>query len=138
MMMAQVKLDIITPERVVYSQPVDMVVARAIDGDIGIMPGHTPLVTALETSVLKIIKDGEETPVPISDGFLEVKPEQVNVIVRTAELPEEIDVERAREARERAQRRLREERSRIDETRARAALERAMARIDAAEKRDQF
>jgi len=137
-MMAQVKLDIITPERVVYRQPVDMLVARAIDGDIGIMPGHTPLVTALETSVLKIIKDGEEIPVPISDGFLEVKPDQINVIVRTAELPEEIDVERAREARERAQRRLREERSRIDETRAQAALERAIARIDAVEKRDQF
>ena len=137
-MMAQVKLDIITPERVVYRQPVDMVVARAIDGDIGIMPGHTPLVTALETSVLKIIKDGEEIPVPISDGFLEVKPDQINVIVRTAELPEEIDVERAREARERAERRLREERARFDETRAQAALERAIARIDAVEKRDQF
>jgi len=137
-MMAQVKLDIITPERVVYRQPVDMLVARAIDGDIGIMPGHTPLVTALETSVLKIIKDGEETPVPISDGFLEVKPDQINVIVRTAELPEEIDVERAREARERAERRLREERARFDETRAQAALERAIARIDAVEKRDQF
>ena len=137
-MMAQVKLDIITPERVVYRQPVDMLVARAIDGDIGIMPGHTPLVTALETSVLKIIKDGEEIPVPISDGFLEVKPDQINVIVRTAELPEEIDVERAREARERAERRLREERARFDETRAQAALERAIARIDAVEKRDQF
>ncbi len=136
--MAQVKLDIITPERVVYSEPVDMVVARAIDGDIGIMPGHTPLVTALETSVLKIIEGEEEIPVPISDGFLEVKPEQVNVIVRTAELPEEIDVERAREARERAERRLREEKGRVDETRAEAALERAIARIDAVENKSRY
>jgi len=126
-------LEVITPERVVYEDEVEMVVARAIDGDIGIMAGHTPLVTSLETSVMNIDTGSEEIPVPISDGFMEVKPDKISIIVRTAELPKEIDVERARQAKERAQRRLREERSRIDEARAEAALERAKARLRAAE-----
>ena len=132
-MPAKVRLEIVTPERVVFDDEVEMVVARAIDGDIGVMAGHTPLVTALETSVLKIEMGEGDIPVPISDGFMEVKPDKINVIVRTAELPEEIDVERAREAKERAERRLREERQRIDEARAEAALERAKARLAAAE-----
>ncbi len=129
----KIQLEIVTPERIVFKDRVRMVVARAIDGDIGIMAGHTPLVTALENSVMNIDTGEEEIPVPISDGFMEVKPDKVSVIVRTAELPSEIDVERARQAKERAQRRLREERSRIDEARAEAALERAKARLRAAE-----
>lgn len=129
----KIELEVITPERVVFNDKVRMVVARAIDGDIGIMAGHTPLVTSLENSVMSIDTGEEEIPVPISDGFMEVKPEKVNIIVRTAELPDEIDVERARQARDRAQRRLREERARIDEARAEAALERAKARLRAAE-----
>lgn len=130
--MAKVQLDITTPTRVVYSNEVDMLIARAIDGNIGIMPGHTPLVTALENSVIRVKNDGKEIPIPISDGFLEVKPDKINLIVRTAELPEEIDLQRAKKAKERAERRLREEQSKFDQARAEAALNRAISRINAA------
>ena len=130
--MAKVQLDITTPRRVVYSNEIDMLIARAIDGNIGIMPGHTPLVTALENSVVRVKKDDKEIPIPISDGFLEVKPDKINLIVRTAELPEEIDLQRAKKAKERAERRLREEKSKLDQARAEAALDRAVSRINAA------
>lgn len=130
--MAKVQLDITTPRRVVYSNEIDMLIARAIDGNIGIMPGHTPLVTALENSVVRVKNNDEEIPIPISDGFLEVKPDKINLIVRTAELPEEIDLQRAKKAKERAERRLREEKSKLDQARAEAALDRAVSRINAA------
>ncbi|MGM0419979.1 MAG: F0F1 ATP synthase subunit epsilon [Bacillota bacterium] len=136
--MAKVQLDITTPNRVVYSEQIEMLVARAIDGDIGIMAGHTPMVTALETSVIKIKTGDKEIPVPISDGFLDVKPDKINIIVRTAELPEEIDLERARKAKERAERRLREAQSQMNQTRAEAALERAIARINAIDSHDNY
>ncbi len=130
--MAKVQLDITTPRRVVYSNEIDMLIARAIDGNIGIMPGHTPLVTALENSVVRIKNNDKEIPIPISDGFLEVKPDKINLIVRTAELPEEIDLQRAKKAKERAERRLREEKSKVNQARAEAALDRAVSRINAA------
>jgi len=127
-----IRLDIVTPERVVYSEEIDLLVAPAIDGEIGILPKHTPLVTGLKIGVLRVKKDTEETKIPISEGFMEVKPEQINVVVRTAELPHEIDIERAKKALERAKKRL-EKDSKIDYTRAEAALERALARLKAVE-----
>ncbi len=125
-----VRLDIVTPERVVYSEEVELLVAPAIDGEIGILPKHTPLVTGLKIGVLKIKKEDKEITVPISEGFMEVKPEQINVVVRTAELPHEVDIERAQKAYERAQKRLAEE-EKIDYARAEASLERALARLRA-------
>ena len=133
-MASTIKLEVVTPERPVFDEEIRMVVAPAIDGDIGILPGHTPLVTGLEIGVLKVEKEGEETRyISISEGFMEVQPEQINVVVRTAELEEEIDVERAKSAKERAKDRLeRAHQERIDAARARAALERAASRINAA------
>lgn len=128
-MASTIQLDIVTPERKVYSEPINLLVAPAIDGEIGILPKHTPLVTGLKTGVLKIKKNEEEILVSISDGFMEVKPDQINVVVRTAELPHEIDVERAREAMNRAKKRLNSNNSRIDFARAEAALERAVSRL---------
>ncbi len=129
-MASKIKLDIVTPEKVLFSDEIEILIARAIDGDIGILPGHTPLVTGLKTGVLKIRRDGEEALIAISDGFMEVQPEQINLVVRTAELPEEIDVERAQSAMERAQKRLDDKKDeKINVARAEGALERAIARI---------
>ena len=130
--MSTIKLDIVTPERVVYSEDIEMLVATAIDGDIGILPGHTPLVTGLVPCVLKVKKDGREIHISVSDGFMDVKPEEINVVVRTAEFPEEIDIERAEEAKERAEQRLNSSDERVNYARASSALERAIARINAA------
>ena len=129
------KLDIVTPEKVAFSDDIDLLEATAIDGNIGILPGHAPLVTALEIGVLKVVKGDEDIFISISEGFMEVKPRQINVIVRTAELPQEIDVERAESAKKRAEERLdKKNDEKIDAARARAALERAVSRIRVAEK----
>ncbi len=129
-----IKVDIVTPERVILSEDIDMLVARAIDGLIGILPRHAPLVTALNPGVVKIKKDEEVQLISISEGFMEVKPAQINVVVRTAELPHEIDVERAEKARKRAEKRLESDNNSIDVARAEAALQRSIARLKAARK----
>ncbi|ACL70528.1 F0F1 ATP synthase subunit epsilon [Halothermothrix orenii] len=131
-MPSTIRLEVVTPEKVVFSEPVNILIAPAIDGEIGILPKHTPLVTGLKTGVMRVKKDGEEVKISISEGFMEVKPDEINVIVRTAELPHEIDVERARDALKRAEKRLNSRNDRIDRARARAAFERAIARLKAA------
>src|SRR6056297_970068 len=133
-MASTIKLDIVTPERLCYNEEINVLEAPAIDGLIGILPRHAPMVTALNTGVLKIQKDGEEVLISISGGFMEVKPAQINVVVRTAELADEIDVDRAKEARGRAQKRLESDDGNINYTRAEAALERAVARLKAVRK----
>lgn len=133
-MAATIKLEIVTPEKITYSEEIEFLEAPAIDGLIGILPRHAPLVTALDIGVLNITrKEGKKIQISISQGFMEVKPDQINVVVRTAELPEEIDVERAERARERAQKRLESDDEKIDAARAEAALERALARLHAAD-----
>lgn len=130
-MASTVRLDIVTPERVVYSEDINVLVAPAIDGEIGILPRHVPLVTGLTAGVLQIKKDGEEIKISISDGFMEVKPDNISIVVRTAELPHEIDIERARNALNRAKERLNSSDSKIEYARAEAALERAISRLKA-------
>ncbi|AZO93948.1 F0F1 ATP synthase subunit epsilon [Halocella sp. SP3-1] len=136
-MPSTIKLEIVTPENVVYSEDINVLEAPAMDGLIGILPRHAPLVTGLKTGVLQIKQVEENVRIPISDGFMEVKPEQINVVVRTAELPHEIDLERARRAKERAEKRLESDNSKqIDFARAQSALERALARIKAVDHHD--
>lgn len=135
-MPSTIKLEIVTPENVVYSEDINVLEAPAMDGLIGILPRHAPLVTGLKTGLLRIKKAEENVNISISDGFMEVKPEQINVVVRTAELPHEIDLERARFAKERAEKRLDSDSKQVDFARAQSALERALARIKAVEHHD--
>jgi F-type H+-transporting ATPase subunit epsilon len=132
-MASTIRLDIVTPGKVVFSKDINVLVAPAIDGDIGILPKHTPLITALKTGVLEIKIDGQKLFISISKGFMEVKPEQINVVVKSAELPGEINVNRAQKALERAKKRLELKDDEIDFIRAEGALERAIARLKAAE-----
>lgn len=130
-----VRLKIVTPERVVYDDDVDMVIARGTEGELGILYDHMPMVTPLKMSIMKIKKDKKFYPVSISGGgFLEVQPELITVLADSAELPEEIDLERAYAARRRAEERLAsKDDAGIDEKRASIALQRALTRIRAAE-----
>lgn len=132
-MPSTIKIEIVTPFGIIYKDEIDFFKAPAIDGEIGILPGHAPLVTGLEIGTLYIKKGEEEINIAISEGFIEVKPSNINVVVRTAELSEEIDVERARRAKERAEKRLAKRDNSIDYARAEAALKRAMARLKATE-----
>ncbi len=132
--MPDIRLDVVTAERMVYSDSVDMVVAPGFEGQLGILPHHTPLMTALLPGELRIKKGGEEVSLVISGGFLEVRPDKVVVLADTAERADEIDVERAEAARKRAQERLSQERELgIDGARAEASLRRSLARLRVAE-----
>lgn len=132
--MTTVPLDIVTPDRKVFGDDVQMVIVRGDLGDLGILPGHAPLVTSLKVSAARIkMKDGSEQLVALSGGFMEVKPDKITILAEAAELPEEIDINRAERARERAERRLAD--SRQEETdfrRAELALMRAMNRLEVA------
>ncbi|PUU94422.1 MAG: F-type H+-transporting ATPase subunit epsilon [Halanaerobium sp.] len=128
----KIQLEVVTPQKMVYSEKVDLIEGPAIDGLIGILPNHAPLVTAMQIGVVRVVKDGEETQIAISEGFMEVQPDKINLVVRTAELPEEIDVDRAKSARDRAEEKLEKDHDNIDFAKAEAAYDRALARLKAA------
>ena len=126
------KLDILTPERSVCCVDVDMVVARAVDGEVGILYNHAPLVVALDIDVLRY-KIGEEThEVSVCGGFMEVRDNRISVLTPCAENEEEIDARRAAAAKARAEERL-AHKADIDVRRAELALQRALMRLKIAE-----
>lgn len=130
--MSKMHLDIVTPERKVYSEEVDMIVTRAAGGDIGILPKHAPLVSPLGVTTVRVKKDGKEESIAVNGGFLEVRPDRVTILAETAELPGQIDLERAKAAKERAEKRL--QAGDGDLKRAEHALKRALNRINVVQK----
>ena len=133
--MSGMKLDIVTAERAVYSEDVDVVIAPGVEGQLGILPHHAPLMTTLQAGELVVRKGGEEVRLVITGGFLEVRPDRIIVLADAAERAEEIDMTRAEEARRRAEQLLAEGRGvGLDEAKAEAALRRAMTRLKVAEK----
>jgi len=132
--MSPMKLDIVTAEGVVYSDEVDIVVAPGIEGQLGILPHHAPLMTTLQPGCLIAREDrGEEISPCISGGFLEVRPDRVIILADAAERAEEIDAQRAEEAKRRAEERLRHPTAGVDTAKAEAALQRALARLQLVE-----
>jgi F-type H+-transporting ATPase subunit epsilon len=135
---SSIKLDIVTAERVVYSGDVDMVIAPGVEGQLGILPHHAPLMALLQAGELVARKGGQDEILAISGGFLEVRPDRVIVLADAAERAEEIDMARAQAARKRAEDRLRDRKAiGLDEATAEAALKRAIARLSVAEKMQQ-
>jgi F-type H+-transporting ATPase subunit epsilon len=133
--MSSLKLDIVTAERVVYSGDVDAVIAPGVEGQLGILPHHAPLMTMLQAGELVARKGGQEEIMAISGGFLEVRPDRVIVLADQAERAEEIDMARAEAAKRRAEERLKERQGPgVDVAQAEAALGRAIARLSVAEK----
>jgi F-type H+-transporting ATPase subunit epsilon len=128
----KIRLDIVTPEKVTYSASVNMVIARTLSGDIGILPGHASLIGALAVWPLRILTDDGEDQIAVAGGFIEVQPDKVTVLANCAELAEEIDVERAETAKERAERRLKESKEDHEMRLAEAALHRALVRLQVA------
>ena len=132
--MATVKLDIVSAERLVFSEDVAAIVAPGVAGQLGILPHHAPLMTMLRSGELLVRKDGEEVVLAISGGFLEARPDRVIVLADAAERAEEIDIARAEEAMRRAQERMQRPVADVDLPRAEAAIRRALARLQVAEK----
>jgi F-type H+-transporting ATPase subunit epsilon len=133
--MAKLNLEIVTAERLVYSDEVNAVVAPGVVGQLGILPNHAPLMTMLEPGELLIRKNGQETYLAISGGFLEVLENKVVILADTAERADEIDITRAEEAKRRAQERLEQHQLGVDMIRAEAALKRSLTRLKVAERR---
>jgi F-type H+-transporting ATPase subunit epsilon len=123
-------LEVITPERRVYEDDVDMVIAPASEGYVGILPHHAPLFTTLGPGEFRVKKGGVEEVLAVFGGFIDVRADRVVVLTDAAEPAEEIDATRAQEARERAQQALAAgPASAADEQRARAELQRALVRL---------
>ena len=137
-MAENITLEVVTPEKYVVSEEAQIVASPGMFGEFGVLSGHTPFMTALKTgSVRYTDAAGTEHYVFISGGFAEALPDKVTVLAESAERRKDIDLERALAAKQRAEKRLAEERAReeIDYLRARLALERAILRIRLAETR---
>ena len=126
------RLDILTPERTVCCVEVDMVIARAVDGEVGILFNHAPLVVALDIAPLRYKIGDEEHQVAVCNGFMEVRDNRISVLTPCAENEEEIDARRAAAAKARAEERL-AHKADIDVRRAELALQRALMRLKIAE-----
>ena len=133
--MSSMRLDIVTAERVVYSDEVDVVVAPGVEGQLGILPHHAPLMTTLQAGELRVRKGREEFFLAISGGFLEVRPDRVIVLADAAERAGEIDIVRAEEAKRRAEEQLSRRAPGVDAAQAEAALRRSLVRLKVAERR---
>lgn len=133
-MASTVRLELVTPERVLLSEEVDEVIAPGDSGEFGVLPDHTPFFAVLAIGVLKYRKGGELRKIALGGGFAEVTPDRVVVLADVAEKAEEIDLDRARRAHARAEEALREL-SLDDKTYrvAYGALQRALARMAAAD-----
>lgn len=130
-------LEIVTPERLAYSDTVDAVNLPGIEGELGVLPHHAPLVSMLGVGELRIRKGGAEESFAIVGGFLQVRPDKVVVMAETADMASEIDLEKAQQARRDAEQAL-EAGARteaVDLAAARAALQQALLRIRVAERR---
>ena len=122
-------LELVTPDRPVVRQSVSEVQIPGSEGYLGVLPGHTPLLTTLTVGELWFLQDGEKHYVSVAFGFAEVLPDRVTILAQVAERAEDVDVARAREAQRRAQERLSKSAVDIDFERARISLMKALIRL---------
>ena len=124
------KFEVVTPEKIFYSDDVELVIFNRSDGEMGVMSGHEPMVVAMDIGELKITKDDKTMVAAVADGFIEITELGVTAIVDSAEWPEEIDVERASKAMKLAEDRLKENRNNKKmEALLKASIHRARNRI---------
>lgn len=131
----KILLEVVTPEKTLLKEMVDIVVAPGEEGEFGVLPNHIPFMSKLKVGELRFRIGAATRFIAIMGGFAEVLPDHVTVLATAAEEATQIDVIRAKAARERAERRLRESKDRYEFTRAQAALQRAIARLRVAERR---
>ena len=135
-MAGNIRLEVVTPQKEVVSEDAQIVVAPGVVGEFGVLVGHTPFMTALDVGTIRFTDaQGQERSVFISGGFAEALPDKVTVLAESAERRRDIDIERAKAALERAQKRLGEKDAGVDYLRAKMAMVRALRRIQLAESR---
>jgi len=133
-MAEKIKLDIVTPDGLVAEDEVDEITAPGSEGEFGVVPGHAPFLTTLKIGMLTTKTGGETANYFVNWGYAEVGPDKVTVLADSSERSDEIDVERAKAAMERAEERIRMNND-VDFARAEAALARALMRIHVVEKK---
>jgi len=126
-----IRLEIVTPEGQVFHQMVEWFYVPAQLGATGVLTGHAPLVTALVPGLLKLRREGRDEQLVVGEGFLEMRDNEAEILVHSAEAVENIDIERAMAARDRSQKRLAEHTEDLDTLRAETSLARANARLSA-------
>ena len=128
-------LQIISPTRVFFNEAVDMVEMKTTEGEIGVLAGHIPLTTIVAPGVMTITENGGQTKeAAVLEGFMEITQEKVTILAQSCEWPEEIDLNRANEARDRAERRIKSNDANINMSRAELALKKSLVRIGLANK----
>ncbi|MGM9926183.1 MAG: F0F1 ATP synthase subunit epsilon [Bacillus sp. (in: firmicutes)] len=127
--MKTIEVNVVTPNGPIYNGEVEMVSTKAQSGELGILPGHIPMVAPLRIGAVRLKKGGNTEYVAVSGGFLEVRPDKITILAQTAELAEHIDIARAMAAKDRAERRMQDKQASIDAGRAELALKRAINRI---------
>ena len=105
-MAEKIQLEVVTPERRVLAEPVDMVTVPGLGGELGILPGHTPLISQLQTGVLTYVQEGKSSQLHVSGGFVEVRDDHVSVLAEVAERPDEIDAARAKLSRDQLEKQI--------------------------------
>ncbi len=128
------QVQVICPERIFFDGEADMIELKTTEGDIGVLAGHIPLTAVIAPGVLRIMNGGETKEAALHEGFVEILGDKVIVLAESCEWPDEIDLNRAKEAKVRAERRLKGADGEIDEIRAEMALRKALLRIDLGEK----
>lgn len=132
-MAEKINLEVITPEKLVLREVVDEVIVPGLEGELGILPNHTPLISQLKTGVLSYKSGNDKVQMHVSGGFVEVLSDRVSVLSDVAERTDEIDLDRAQRARERAEKRLTSSGGDdVDFRRAELKLQRALIRIQLA------
>lgn len=128
-------LEIVTPERKVFAEEANMIIVKGVEGELGILPNHIPLVTPLKIAPITVKQNGKQQHIAVNGGFMEVRKDKVVILAESAELPEQIDLERARAAKARAEQRLgSNKKDDYDFKRAEIALQKALNRIEVFQK----
>lgn len=122
-------MSVVTPSGPVLEEDYEMIVVKTENGELGVLPGHIPLVAPLDIGAIRLKKNNETHKVAVTGGFMEVRPDKVTILAPAAELASDIDIARAKEAKERAERRLDQKQDDTDFQRAELALKRALNRI---------
>ncbi|HLR67728.1 F0F1 ATP synthase subunit epsilon [Virgibacillus alimentarius] len=128
--MKTLTVSVVTPDGPVLEDDFDMVSCKSENGELGVLPGHIPLVAPLSISAVRLKRENDVTLLAVNGGFLEVQPEKITILAQSAEKPSDIDVERAKKAEERAKQRLQSKQDNVDFHRAELALKRALNRIN--------
>ncbi|NGP44739.1 F0F1 ATP synthase subunit epsilon [Bacillaceae bacterium SIJ1] len=128
--MSTINVDVVTPDGAVYEGSAEMVVAKADNGELGVLPGHIPMVAPLAIGAVRLKQGNETQYISVSGGFLEVRPDKITILAQAAEKPEDIDENRAKQAKERAEQLLQKvTEDKVDRVRAELALKRAINRL---------